>query len=81
MPRRPFIKTPKGQLYAVEWPEWFAECTHPDCDQTLQIAELGTCMTLTEAKQAGKKLLDTNQANGWVCKKGQWYCPCHKGES
>lgn len=78
MPRRTYDKTPKGQLYAVEWPEWFAECGHPACDLTLQIAELGTCMTMAEAQKEGKKLLDTGRASGWLCRKGQWLCPLHK---
>lgn len=64
MPRRNFQTAKKGQVYAVEWPEWHVDCAEPNCE----------AHALAEAEETSKKSRD---CEGWVKRKGLWYCPQH----
>ena len=72
MPRRSFQDARKGQAYAIEWPEWHAECADQNCDETTMLAVLGEAFTIAEAEARAK-----NVAPDWTRFRGVWYCPKH----
>lgn len=73
MPRRTFRTALKGQVYAVEWPEWHADCAHPDCEEHTVIALLGEAHNIADAEGCA-----TQTAPMWSKFGGFWYCPKHK---
>jgi hypothetical protein len=70
--RRTHRQAQKGQPYAVEWPEWFVECGHPDCEASELLAGQGEAMNTAEAEARAKE-----SAPGWKKVRGLWYCPLH----
>lgn len=78
MSRRNFHQAAKGQLYAVEWPEWHVECAASGCDETALVAETGRCSTLREATVRSHRR-DCDALHDWKNRKGFWYCPKHAG--
>lgn len=79
MARRGYHNTPKGKLYASEWPEWHVECGHPGCEESALVAGLGEAMTLKDAEKEARERASKEfyELNGWSKSKGFWYCPKH----
>lgn len=74
MPRRNYQTAKKGQVYAIEWPEWHVECAHPKCHASSFVAGLGEAFTVAEAD---KEALTEPEMKHWKKINGLWYCPIH----
>lgn len=77
MPRRTWRHVKKGQLYAVEWPEWHVDCAVEDCDESLLVCPLGEQGTARDAESVMKRKETEDDSSGWKKVKGLWYCPVH----
>lgn len=84
MARRSYQQTPRGQPYAVEWPEWRLDCASERegewCTAQLLIAAAGECLTLRAAQTRLNKRHTENAMDGWTQRNGKWYCPEHAEE-
>jgi hypothetical protein len=75
MPRRNYQQARKGQVYAVEWPEWHVECAEEGCDSHALVAGVGECMTAAQAES--EAIRGFGDIKGWERRDGLWYCPQH----
>lgn len=80
MARKNSADTPKGKLYAIEWPEWHVECAHVDCDVSELAVGMGEAFTAKEARKVCKSN-DCELPDGWKERDGFWYCPKHNNKA
>lgn len=82
MARRDHSRAEKGQIFAVEWPEWHVDCTVPACRELAMLCATGEAMDIREAeRKALRNAAAAGDAEGWRRKKGCGICPSHASEA
>lgn len=56
MSRRTIQQCEKGELYAIEWPEWHVDCAHEDCEESVCVSGLGEANDASRSNQGNKRL-------------------------
>lgn len=78
MPRRSWNRAARGQVFAVEWPEWFVECAV--CWERAFLVPTGEARTAREAEAKLRRSETQDDTRGWRKVQGLWRCGQHEQE-
>lgn len=66
-----------GEMYAIDWPEWFVTCGQGDCGASELACPTGEATTLRDAMKQAREADNNGCHKGWEYARRKWWCPEH----